>query len=123
MSRNRQDEKWPVDRQKWKAVVLKIVDGDTVDLAVDVGFMLHVHERFRLAGIDAPETRGSERPEGLAAKEYLEQVMPAGATVWVQSTKRGSFRRWLADIFLTEESNESVSEMMLAHGYAERYER
>ena len=110
-------ELWP--RNRYEAVVIKIVDGDTLDLAVDLGFMVSIEERFRLDGINAPEVKGEERPRGLAAKEYLEGLIPVGSTVWVESIKRGSFRRWIGRLFLERDDALCLSDIMVREGHAE----
>ena len=53
---------------EYKGIVVKIVDADTIDVRVDLGFSISTHQRLRVARIDAWEIRGEERPKGLAAK-------------------------------------------------------
>lgn len=55
----------------YDAVVTNIVDGDTVDMEISLGFSLTIKERIRLAGIDAPEVRGEEREKGLEKRIWL----------------------------------------------------
>ena len=57
----------------YKATVVKVVDADTIDVRLDVGFDTHVFKRLRFLLVDAWETRGEEREKGLAAKEYVIQ--------------------------------------------------
>ena len=88
----------------YKAKLIKIVDADTVDLDVDLGFHVHIRERFRLAGIDAWETRGSEREKGLVAKEWLrERLEGRGIEVKVMKNK-GKYGRWIC--YLSTPPNE-----------------
>ena len=56
----------------YAAKLIEVIDGDTVDLLIDLGFGVHVRERCRLYGIDAPEMR---TPQGEAAKRYLESLI------------------------------------------------
>ena len=46
---------------KYKAVIVNVVDGDTFDMNIDLGFNIHIHERVRLLNIDTPENRGAEK--------------------------------------------------------------
>ncbi len=59
----------------YKAKVVKIIDGDTMDVKIDVGFNTHIFKRIRLLGVDTWELRGSEKEKGQVAKEYVEQIM------------------------------------------------
>jgi len=59
----------------YKAKVVKIVDGDTLDVLCDIGFKTQVFKRIRLLGIDTWEVRGSEREKGLIAKKFVEEKM------------------------------------------------
>tara|TARA_R100001510_G_C7617468_1_gene179231 strand:+ start:290 stop:631 length:342 start_codon:yes stop_codon:yes gene_type:complete len=103
----------------YKAVVTKIVDGDTVDLLVDCGFNIIRKERIRFYGVDAWETRGEERERGLLAKQFVEEVIPVGSEVMVRTGKeQGKFGRYLGEIFVDDKS---LNEMLLEEGHAEVY--
>jgi len=90
---------------KYNALVLRVVDGDTVDLEVriDCGFRIRTsfQDRFRLYGINAPETRGPERPEGLRSTEALREWCE-GKEVVVETLKdkKGKYGRYLAILWL-----------------------
>ena len=58
----------------YQAKLIEVIDGDTVDLLIDLGFGVHVRERCRLYGIDAPEMPTAQ---GQAAKDYLESLLGA----------------------------------------------
>lgn len=81
------------------ASIHRVVDGDTVDMEVDLGFSTHIRERFRLTGIDAPETNTKE---GFAATQALQAFLPVGKVVKIVTTKdkREKFGRYLAVIFV-----------------------
>ena len=96
----------------------RVVDGDTVDCVVDLGFRIQTRQRFRLLGIDAAEPRGADRARGLAATEYLTACLK-GARLMVRTEKSDSFGRWLADFYVDGDS-ESVSQKMIAGGHAVR---
>lgn len=85
----------------YNAKLLNIVDGDTVDMEVDLGFKMTTVQRFRLMGYNAPETRGPERDLGKAAKEHLQKLLPLGSEVAISTAKSDSFGRYLCSIVIT----------------------
>jgi micrococcal nuclease len=105
----------------YRAEVERWVDADTVDLQVDLGFGIEFHDRFRLQGIDAWETRGPERPKGLLAKGAVELWAPVGSEVTIETDRdrKGKYGRWLATVW-TEDEN--VNERLVREGHAERAE-
>jgi len=87
---------------KYKAKVINVVDGDTIDAIVDLGFKLKWETRLRLYGIDTPETRTKnldEKKKGLEAKEYVKSKIE-GKEVLIETHKKGKFGRYLATIFI-----------------------
>ena len=64
---------------EYRATILRVIDGDTIEARVDLGFDVSVIERFRLYGINAPETKGESREEGKAATEYLRVLVAKNA--------------------------------------------
>lgn len=102
----------------YSATVVRWVDGDTVDLDVDLGFHMHARTRFRLYGIDTPE-RG--RAGYGDAKDAVNALAPVGSTVAVQSFKdAGKFGRWLALITPAGDA-ESINTTLVANGLAAPY--
>lgn len=97
------------------ATLVRVVDGDTVDLDVDLGFHIKIRERFRLTGIDAPEPRGATRVEGRAATAALKRLLE-GRQITVTSEKQGSFRRWLGSLMADDID---VSAWLVGQGHAE----
>ena len=86
---------------EYKCKIVKIIDGDTVDVDIDLGFGVWLHkERIRLYGIDTPESRTRDLDEkvyGLKAKELVETLMPVGSiqTLITEKDKSGKFGRIL----------------------------
>jgi micrococcal nuclease len=86
----------------YKADLIRVVDGDTVDLMIDLGFDTFRHERFRLYGIDAPEMN---TPEGKDAKAWLIGVLGPYGAIYVQTiqlstkAKRDKYGRFLAVLY------------------------
>ena len=89
---------------EYKCEIIKIIDGDTVDVNIDLGFGIWMHkERVRLLGIDTPESRTSDKEEkkfGLLSKKYLEDHYPIGsvATLRTHKDKTGKFGRILGEL-------------------------
>jgi micrococcal nuclease len=84
-----------------------VVDGDTIEVAIDYGMRVEQRRvRLRLSGVDAPEVRGSERPEGLEAKQELIDLLrlyaPDGRLVVRTFKDRRSFNRYIAELWTAE---------------------
>lgn len=106
----------------YKAWVVRVVDGDTVYLDLDLGFNLYRNNlSYRLLGIDTPEIRGKERPEGLVAKARVEELLPKGKEVRVRTWEAGKYGRYIAEIYIPEDKR-SISQILLDEGLAEVYE-
>jgi micrococcal nuclease len=106
--------------------VTKIVDGDTVDVIIDLGFDVMFKSRVRLAGIDTPESRTRDLDEkklGLEAKEYLKHAIESATDIVIKTEKMNSsekYGRILGWIFLDGASN-SINNEMVQKGYAWEY--
>ena len=103
--------------------VLRVLDGDTVELELDLGFGASYRDEFRIQGIDAPEIRGKTREAGLAAKTALEEFLGDGSLASVETFKaptKDKYGRWLADPFIADRG--FVSEYMIDKGYAKAYD-
>jgi micrococcal nuclease len=83
---------------QYSAKVVRVVDGDTVYLDIDLGFFLRMTIDVRLRGVNTPEIRGATRAAGLAAKSYVESAIPAGSLIIVTTYKQEKYGRYLADI-------------------------
>jgi len=106
--------------------VNNIVDGDTIDVDIDLGFDISFSSRVRLAGIDTPESRTKDLAEkklGLEAKEYVKSKIKDAKDVVIKTEKMDSsekYGRILGWLFL-DGSKVSVNEQMIADGYAWGY--
>ena len=110
---------------EYYATVLRIVDGDTVDVDIDLGFDIHVKHRIRLYGIDAPETRTrdlEEKKRGFAAKDRVVELCPVGTRLKVRTMKdtTGKYGRVLGELYLDDQP-QSLNKMLVDEGLAERY--
>jgi micrococcal nuclease len=100
----------------YKAEVVRIVDGDTVRLRVDVGFFLTFEQNFRLRGINAPEIN---TPAGVEAKKALTDILSSRGGYWaIQTFKIDKYGRWLVDIWWEPGT---VNQMMVDRGFAVPY--
>ena len=113
---------------EYKCKIIKIVDGDTVDVDLDLGFGVWLRdERVRIMGIDTPESRTSDKVEkifGLAAKERLSSLLGADATLLSQvksngENMKGKFGRILGD-FKTM-NGDTVTTKLMEEGHAVAY--
>jgi micrococcal nuclease len=105
--------------------IVKVVDGDTVDVEIDLGFSLTKKERVRLAGIDTPESRTRnlvEKEYGLEAKAYLEDLLENSQNLIVKTEKDGKYGRMLGWFFENEFSIYSINQKMIDEGYAWEYD-
>jgi len=108
----------------YNARVVYIVDADTVDVDVDLGLGVWMHkQRLRLFGIDAWETRGVERPEGLLAKNRVKELLPLESLVVLETIKdkTGKYGRWLAIVHFQDEDTGvwvSLNDLLLDEGHA-----
>lgn len=113
----------------YRAVIKKIVDGDTYDAFVDLGGRSYQPWRVRLLagppvhGVNTPETnRGSTRSAGLVAKAFVQKIMPVGTPVLLADTRPDpdEFGRWLARVVMAP--NVDLGTLLLGAGYAALWE-
>ena len=110
---------------EYKATIRRVVDGDTVDVTLDLGFNIMYNSRIRLLGIDTPESRTrdlEEKKRGVAAKDRVKELCPVGSTVTIKTTKdgRGKFGRILGEIFV-EGVVQSINQLLVEEGHAVEY--
>lgn len=106
--------------------VLKVVDGDTIDVDIDLGFDISYTQRVRLAGIDTPESRTTDKKEkalGLEVKDRLKKAIDAATNVVIKTEKPDSsekYGRILGWIFL-DDNKVSINQTLIDEGYAWGY--
>jgi micrococcal nuclease len=104
----------------------KVVDGDTIEVDIDLGFDIAIHKRVRLAGIDTPESRTKDAYEkklGLEAKEWLKLRLKDGETLRIKTEKPDStekYGRILGWLYIDSDTT-SINETMIQQGYAWSY--
>jgi micrococcal nuclease len=109
---------------QYTAKLVRVVDGDTVDFAVDLGFNVWINERFRLLGIDTPELSSSDpevRVKAAAAKQALITLLLDTSVVTIETKKQkgDKYGRWLA---VVKVEGMSVNEEMVRLGHAVTYD-
>jgi micrococcal nuclease len=106
--------------------VENIVDGDTIDVLIDLGFDILFQSRVRLAGIDTPESRTKDLAEkalGLESKEYLKKYLKDAKSVVIKTEKMDSsekYGRILGWVYVNGDT-ESLNDKMINDGYAWGY--
>ena len=108
---------------EYSATLIKIVDGDTVDVLIDLGFNTTKKERVRLLGIDTPESATKDLAEkklGLEAKEYITQWFVKNTPFRLQTTKDDKYGRILG--VFTGLDGKTLNDILVQNGYAWAYD-
>jgi len=115
------------------ASVDRVVDGDTIDITINLGFDLSIKQRVRVAGVDTPEKRTSdhevEKPLGIDATNWLKGKIKDATTekkslmvrTELGSSATGKYGRLLGWLYVEDEAV-SLNEQMIAEGYAWAYD-
>jgi micrococcal nuclease len=94
---------------EYNCKIVRVVDGDTVDVDIDLGFNHWIHgERIRLFGVDCPECRSrdpKEKAAGLAAKDFIKRLLHDGGTYTLTTKEKGKFGRYLGVIMLSDKTS------------------
>ena len=111
----------------YKATVTRVVDGDTVDLEVDLGMSVFVKQRIRLARINTPETYGvkkdsEEYKAGMKATKRLRELVE-GKEIALETVKdkKGKYGRYLGELYILEKDWTNVNSLLIHEGLAEPY--
>ena len=102
--------------------VIKVVDGDTVDIVIDLGFNISLHQRVRIKGINSPETRTKnveEKIKGMSAKVFAEQWFAQSGPLTVKTYKDEKYGRLLGEFF---RGTENYTETIISKGFAVSYD-
>jgi micrococcal nuclease len=116
----------------YNATCVRVVDGDTIDAEIDLGFDIKVTKRIRLGGINAPESRTRNKVEkklGLAAKERLKEMMEGAANCFeLESQEIGKFGRVIGKLHIDKIAGKDVitkvcvNDCLVKEGYAVEYD-
>jgi len=106
--------------------ITNVVDGDTIDVDIDLGFDITFSSRVRMAGIDSPESRTTNKAEkvlGLEAKDYLKKKLKDAKSIIIKTEKMDSsekYGRILGWLYINDDKV-SVNDHMINDGYAWGY--
>jgi micrococcal nuclease len=107
--------------------ILKVVDGDTIDADIDLGFDISLTKRIRLAGVDTPESRTAdvnEKKYGLESKEWLKHKVENAKNILIKTELPDStekYGRIIGHLFINDQEN-SLNDQMVIEGYAWTYD-
>ena len=107
--------------------ITKVVDGDTIDASVDLGFDISLSKRIRLAGIDTPESRTTnikEKAMGLESKEWLKKTLEGAKDILIKTELPDStekYGRIIGHLFINGQET-SLNSQMITSGYALAYD-
>lgn len=109
---------------KYKAKISRIVDGDTMEIVIDLGFKITTHQRIRLEGINTPETfnvkkNSDEYKKGLLAKEFVVKRVEANNFEAIIDTNKdtGKYGRYIATVYFAD-NDISLNKELVEKGYA-----
>jgi len=114
----------------YKAKLNRVVDGDTIDVDINLGFDINIKKRVRFSGINAPESRTrdlEEKARGLAAKDRVKAILNENETFVLNSKEIGKFGRVLGEIFIDTVDGQdkltmvSLNELLKTEGHAVEY--
>lgn len=103
---------------EYEAIITRIVDGDTLDVLIDLGLQTHRKEKIRLYGINAYELN---TPQGIKARERLLQLLPVGSIVIIKTIKdkKEKYGRYLG--IITNSQGQEINPLMVNEGHAVPY--
>ena len=118
------------DNNRYKAVVLRWLDGDTLKLRVDLGQGVQVVDKYRLARIDAPEVKryrgvtAAEKERGIKLREQLKELIPEGTEVEISTYQKGKYGRYTIDVWLEKDSGAeyNLSNWLITEGLVDYVE-
>ena len=107
---------------EYKAELIRVIDGDTIDALIDLGFDLWIKKRIRLFGLDAPEVRTKdlvEKSKGLEAKNKLIELLGTSDGKFILlSNGIGKYGRCLGTLFINKKN---INDLLISEGYAKKY--
>lgn len=110
---------------EYKVNIVKVVDGDTVDVDIDLGFgMVYKKQRVRMVGIDTPESRTRDKVEklfGKASKKHLKNLLESAESISLISHDKGKFGRILGTLYAHGENKVDINTQMITDCHAVPY--
>ena len=112
---------------QYKVKLDRIIDGDTIDCYIDLGFNIQTKKRIRFAGINTPESRTrdlEEKKRGLAAKARLKEILEEASEILLDSQGIGKYCRVIGQLHVSSENLPTmvnVNELLITEGHAVEY--
>lgn len=109
---------------QYRCTVLRVIDGDTFEGMIDLGFRLRMDKSVRLKGFDTPEKNSrnhAEREHAYAATVFVQNLLPAGSVVVLVTAKTAIYDRIEADVYYIDQesgSQYSLKDVLEANGFA-----
>jgi len=115
------------ENNRYKAEIVRWVDGDTIELIVDLGQSVCIRGNYRLARIDAPETKlykgvtAEEKTRGLDLLIYLDKMFADEETIEISTYKKGKYGRYIIEIWMNDDEGKeyNLSNFLIAEGLVE----
>jgi len=111
---------------EYKAELVRVIDGDTLELNIDLGFGIKFNERVRLEGINTPETYGvkkdsDEYKKGMEAKLFVQEILKdQPIMIQTKKDKKGKYGRYIATVFVGGTTKMNLNERLVTENLAER---
>jgi micrococcal nuclease len=111
---------------EYQAKILRIVDGDTLDVEISLGFEIYKRERLRLNRINTPEVHGADSVRGKQASRRVEALAPVGSMVSIRTIKdsQEKYGRYLAEVFIEQPGFHAfnLNDTLVSEGLAVLYD-
>ena len=104
----------------YRAYLREVTETARLVMDVDLGFGILIRtQKIRLLGINTPEVRGPEKPQGIISRDALRQrILGKVVTIKTSKDKKGKYGRWLGEVFVEEEN---INQWLITEGYAKEY--
>jgi micrococcal nuclease len=115
---------------QYKIKLDRVIDGDTIDCYIDLGFEINTKKRIRFKGINTPESRTrdlEEKVRGLAAKARLKEILESAGEIHLDSHGLGKYGRVLGELYVSGYDDKdsptmiNVNELLIKEGHAVEY--
>ena len=103
---------------KHEGRILRVTDGDTLIVLLNLGYEVYREIKIRLEGIDTPEIKGEERAEGLKVKEFVKKYIGNKELVVISNGTRDKYGRWVCRV---EINKQDLTDLLLKENMGEKY--
>lgn len=100
---------------EYRARLIRVIDGDTIFVEIDLGFRTYRQDALRLLGINTPELVGANKAAGIAARDHLINLLPTYFLIRTFKNPTDKYGRWLAEIYTDDYF---INGKMVADGHA-----